>query len=236
MSHDRALRHVLSFVIAASAVLALAAARAPAAPAHAAAPAADAIDIDALRTGDLAFQSSESAQAPAIREAQRGHPATHTGIVVRDEGGAVSVLEAVGPVTLTPWARFAARGSAVVVMRDPRLSDEQREALVRAAKRDLGKPYDGTFAADDARIYCSELIWRAYTALGVELGTVQRTSELALTGPKMTKLFSERWRKHPRCAGVSSSKECLARVGHEPIVTPASLLQDDRLMHVTGRL
>lgn len=49
--------------------------------------AAPPIDEAALQTGDLVFQTSESAQAGAIREAQRGHPATHVGIIVRDGRG-----------------------------------------------------------------------------------------------------------------------------------------------------
>jgi hypothetical protein len=232
MSYARTLRHVFAIAIAASVVLAFAAARAPAEPHR---DAAHVVDLAAVHTGDLVFQASESAQAPAIKEAQRGHPATHTGIVVRDERG-VFVLEAVGPVRLTPWAHFAARGAGVVVMRDPRLDDAKREALVAAARRDLGKPYDATFANDDARIYCSELVWRAYQAIGVDVGTVQRTGELALDGPLMRALFARRWRAHPRCVGVTSAQACRARVAGEPIMTPASLMQDDRLMHVTGTL
>lgn len=217
------LRHAVAVVIAVTVVAAVAAAR------------GSAVDVSGLQTGDLVFQSGESAQAPAIVEAQRGHPASHVGIVVRGDDGQVRVLEAVGPVTITPWKRFVARGKGVAVYRDPRLSDAQRLQLVDVAMHDLGKPYDAAFAADDDRIYCSELVWRAYRGLGLEIGTVEDTGDLALDGPLARRLFAGRWRQHPRCAGLSQ-EACRGAIVDEPIVTPASIASDGRLMRIGGTL
>ena len=217
------LRHVAAVVIALAVVAVVAAAH------------GSAVDACALRTGDLVFQRSESAQAPAIQEAQRGDPATHVGIVVRKDDGALVVLEAVGPVKTTPWGRFVARGAGVEVYRDPRLSDAQRLQLVDVALHDLGKPYDAAFAADDARIYCSELVWRAYRGLGLDIGAIEATGDLALDGPLVRALFARRWEQHPRCAGLSRAA-CRAAVVREPIVTPASIRSDPRLVRVAGEL
>jgi cell wall-associated NlpC family hydrolase len=201
-----------------------------------AARAAPPVDEATLQTGDLVFQTSESAQSGAIREAQRGHPATHVGIVVKD-GARVRVLEAVGPVKFTPLADFARRGGGqVAVYRDPRLDDATRAAVVAAAMKDLGRPYDPFFTDDDARIYCSELVWRAWRAAGLDVGRVQTGRALALEGPKVKRLLGERWRAHPRCGGVKSIDDCAAIVAAQDIVTPASLMLDDRLVHVTGTL
>ncbi len=223
----RLIRHTLAVAIVACAVAGLAFARSNPVVSQA-------VDVASLQTGDLVFQASESAQAPAIKEAQRGHPATHVGIVVRS-GKSVTVLEAIGPVVHTPWSKFTARTSRMVVMRDPRLTDAQRASLVTFAERDLGKPYDLAFASDDAFIYCSELVWRAYQQLDVALGTVEKTGDLALDGPLMQKLFTQRWQKHPRCQGLTK-EACRTVVEDEPIMTPASLLRDDRLVHVAGGL
>jgi cell wall-associated NlpC family hydrolase len=202
-----------------------------------AASAAPPVDEAALQTGDLVFQTSESAQSGAIREAQRGHPATHVGIVVRD-GARVQILEAVGPVQLTPLAAFRRRGGggAVAVYRDPRLDDATRAAVVAAARQDLGRPYDPFFTDDDARIYCSELVWRAWRAVGLEIGRVQSGRELALEGPKVKRLLGERWRAHPGCRDKASIEACADVVAAQAIVTPASLMLDPRLVHVAGAL
>jgi hypothetical protein len=198
---------------------------------------ASAVDPATLRTGDLIFQTSESAQSGAIREAQRGHPATHVGIVVVD-GGGVQVLEAVGPVKRTPLKDFVRRGGGhmVAVYRDPRLDDAGRAAVVAAALNDLGKPYDRFFTDDDGRIYCSELVWRAWRAVGLEVGAVTTGRELALEGPKVKRLLGDRWRAHPRCGAGSSRAACAAVVAGQDIVTPASLMLDPRLQHVSGSL
>lgn len=194
------------------------------------------VDPTTLRTSDLIFQTSESAQSGAIREAQRGHPATHVGIVVV-EGGVPLVLEAIGPVQRTPLADFVRRGGGdVVVYRDPRLDDATREGVVAAALKDLGKPYDPFFTDDHERIYCSELVWRAWRAVGLEIGAVQTGRQLALEGPKVKRLLGERWRAHPGCRDKANIKACADVVATQAIVTPASLMLDSRLVHVAGAL
>lgn len=188
-----------------------------------------------LQRGDVIFQSESSSQSRAIREAQCGHPATHVGIIEK-RGDDAFVIEAVGPVTLTPLAAFVARGARVAVYRDPRLDEAGRAAVVAAARRELGKPYDPFFTDDDARIYCSELVWRAWRAAGLDIGRVATGRELSLDGPAVTRLLSQRWRHHPGCRHARTQAECAAVVANQAIVTPASLLQDEVLVLVTGDL
>jgi len=114
-----------------------------------------------LRTGDIVLQASQSGMAESIRKATNS-PYSHVGLVEVAKDG-VYVVEAISPVTRTPFARWKRRGkgSHLTVMR-PRLEPQQLQAAVDAAKRELGKPYDVRYGWDDERIYCSELVVKAY--------------------------------------------------------------------------
>lgn len=135
-----------------------------------------------LRTGDLVFQTSRSRQSAAIQRATRS-PWSHVGIVEVTPKGTF-VLEAIQPVSRTPWERWRARGAGgrVLVMR-PKLDPAVAARVIVAAKRLLGRPYDPWFRWDDERIYCSELVAKAFErGAGIELGRRQRVGELALAG------------------------------------------------------
>jgi Permuted papain-like amidase enzyme, YaeF/YiiX, C92 family len=196
--------------------------------------AAFAIDVSTLNDGDLLFQHHLAPQSTAIAEAQSDN-ATHVGIAVKKDD-AWFVLEAVGPVKWTPLASFVDHGKndAVVVMHDPRLTDDQRAQLIAAAQKDLGKPYDLFFTNDDSSIYCSELVARAYATIGVDIGKHQQGKELQMHGPAVEKLLDARWRKHPLCRREKSRAACASIVDEQDIVTPASLLHDPRLVRVFG--
>src|SRR5262245_61817018 len=121
------------------------------------------------RDGDIVFHTSRSAQSEAIQRAT--HSAySHMGLVfLRD--GVPYVLEAVETVRYTPLDRWIARGAggryAVKRLRRA-LAAADAAKLRAAAKAFAGKPYDPYFAWSDERIYCSELVWKAYQrALGI---------------------------------------------------------------------
>ncbi len=69
-----------------------------------------------------------------------------------------------------------------------------------AAKKELGKPYDARYRWDDERLYCSELVVKAF-ARGAELsvGKQEVVKTLALT-PK-----SSRWPRRRACRARSRS-------------------------------
>ena len=124
---------------------------------NAASPAA----VPPLHTGDIVLQASQSGMAESIRRATRS-PYSHVGLVEVARDG-VWVIEAVSPVSRTPFAKWKRRGLGghLTVMR-PRLEPDQLGAAVAAAKRDLGKPYDVRYAWDDENVYCSELVVKAF--------------------------------------------------------------------------
>lgn len=169
-----------------------------------------------LRDGDIALQRSMSSQSAALRAAT-GSPYTHVGLVFQRDG-AWQVLEAVEPVRWTAWSRWADRGEAdhVVIMRvrDPdHHAPETTSAVRRAAEAFLGLPYDTLFAWSDDRIYCSELVYKAWDrGAGLQLGTLRPLSDFDLSAEPVQALIAHRVR-----GDLDLS---------QPVVAPASLIAD----------
>lgn len=165
-----------------------------------------------LESGDLVFQASRSRQSAAIRAAT-GSRWSHVGVVERTERGAF-VVEAIEPVSRTSWERWRRRGiGEVLVLRVRGLDRAARARAVAEAKRALGKPYDPRFGWGDDRLYCSELVVKAYErAAGITLGRRERLGDLAVAPVKAA--VRARWGTVP---------EDLV------LVTPASIAEDPRL-------
>jgi cell wall-associated NlpC family hydrolase len=171
-----------------------------------------------LRDGDVVFQTSSSAQSQAIQRATDS-PYSHLGIV------SPWVLEAVATVRYTPFAEWAARGEggsyAVRRLRDAGevLTAEKVAALRRTAEAHLGRPYDLWFEWSDERIYCSELVWKAYRdALGIELGETERLGDLDLDDPVVAAKLRERFGERLPL--------------DEPVISPAAMYASERLVAV----
>jgi hypothetical protein len=173
----------------------------------------------ALKAGDLVFETSSSRQSAAIQWATASRW-SHVGIVDVGPEGDVAVIEALGKVSRTPWAAWrkrARKGGAVLVLRPFGLSDAQRGAAVDEAKKLLGRPYDARFGWDDEKIYCSELVVKAYErGAGISYGRRQRLGDLRLLGVEAA--AEKRW-------GGPVPKDLV-------LVTPASLVEDTRLARV----
>jgi hypothetical protein len=132
------------------------------------------------REGDLIFQSLPRSDLVEAIEGSTGSPFSHCGIVARDHGRWV-VIEAIGPVKETPlfsWIRRG-RGAFFEVFRLRPECQLRVPAMVAAARGFQGRPYDIHYELDDEKIYCSELIWKAYRqAGGGELGTLATLGQL----------------------------------------------------------
>lgn len=171
-----------------------------------------------VEAGDLVFETSTSAQSAAIQWATAS-PWSHVGIVeVSSEG--TFVIEALGKVSRTPWRawrRRAARGGDLLVLRPRALAADRREAAVAAARALLGRRYDPRFGWGDDRIYCSELVVKAYErGAGISLGRRERLRDLRLAG--IERAVARRWG---------------GRVPEDVVlVTPASIAADPRLARV----
>ena len=154
--------------------------------------------LPALRDGDVIFHTSRSSQSVAIQRAT-GSKYSHMGLIVHRKGRPF-VFEAISTVQFTPLDRWIQRGtgSHFVVKRlrnaDTLLTPKALEKLRSAAGRFAGRPYDLAFGWSDDRIYCSELVWKAYDrALGLQLGRLQKVRAFDLSDPAVRAKMRERY-------------------------------------------
>jgi len=154
-----------------------------------------------LQDGDIIFQTSRSAQSTAIRLAT-GSTYTHVGLIFQKDGG-LYVLEAVEPVKYTPltlWIKQGEGGHYVVKrLKDAgrRMTPERVRTLRKEAERFLGRHYDLYFDWSDERIYCSELVWKAYDrALDIEVGNLQKLRDFDLSSEVVKQKLRERYGTH----------------------------------------
>lgn len=169
------------------------------------------------RDGDIIFQRSQTRQSVAI-QAATDSKYTHMGIIFI-ENGKPMVYEAVQPVKKTPldaWIKQGKREHYVIKrLRDTESIDFQ--AVKRETTRMLGKNYDAQFGWSDSRIYCSELVWKAYQrGAKIEVGTLRRLGEFNLNHPTVKQLMKERYGK----------KIPLKMT----VISPADMFQSDKLV------
>lgn len=194
---------------------------------------ADFSAIPELESADLIFQTHLSSQAPAVMLAS-GSLYSHAGIIHRN-GNRVTVINALNVVSETDLKAFITGGwgERFTVMRNTRLTPEQKEAVVRNARRYLKRPYDFVFSLDNEAIYCSELPYLAFRDERLSVGTVQKIADLNLDNLAVRNIFSNRWKMHPRCQGVGMTAEhCWDTIMDESIITPAGLASDSQLSMV----
>ena len=132
------------------------------------------------REGDMVFQSVPRNDLVIAIEGVTQSKYSHCGIVVK-EGVDWFVLEAIGPVTVTKlsdWIRRG-RGAEYWVYRLTEQYTAKIPQLIAKAKTFAGKPYDVRYRMDDERIYCSELLYKAFKdATSEELGKPERLGDL----------------------------------------------------------
>ena len=113
--------------------------------------------------GDVIFQSLPYGPVVWAIEGVTKSPYSHCGIVGQRDGQWV-VYEAIGSVRITSLKKFLwrGRGGGFAVYR---LQDEHREHIpetLRCCEKYLGRPYDFRYRLDDEKIYCSELVYKAF--------------------------------------------------------------------------
>jgi hypothetical protein len=167
----------------------------------------DAVEV---QTGDVVLQASQSSRSALIRKASRSK-FSHVGLIEVAKDG-VFVIEAVQPVSRTPLEVWRRRGEGqwVTVLRPKDLDDAAKRRVVAEARKALGKPYDARYRWDDERLYCSELVVKAF-ARGADrsVGKQEQVKSLALTKEDL-ELAAK--------LGVSADQS---------LVTPGSLAEDE---------
>ena len=179
-----------------------------------------------LHDGDLIFHTSLSAQSQAIQLATHS-PYSHCGLLYKN-GAEWQVFEAVQPVKLTPLASWVARGQGghfvVKRLRDAATALKPAAlARLRAAGQPmLGHNYDLYFGWSDDRIYCSELIWKAYDrGLHRQLGQLQHLRDFDLSSPAVQAKLHERYGNRLPL--------------NEPVISPVSIFNSPELVTVAVR-
>jgi uncharacterized protein YycO len=180
------------------------------------------VENNAIQSGDLIFHTSQSRQSKAIQLATHS-TYSHCGIIF-NRNNDWYVIEAAQPIKWTPLSQWIARGkNGHYVIK--RLSDSQAlttnkvQQLKKAAEQHLGKNYDLTFEWADDKIYCSELIWKAYkSALDVEVGKLQQLSEFDLTDPIVKSMMQKRY----------GTKIPLTEI----VISPQAIFESERLKTV----
>lgn len=179
------------------------------------------VDISRLdfRAGDVLLQHFASKLGSVIADVSNSQY-SHCGMVlIRDNEP--HVIEAIGPVRIVPVEDWIKQGQLhhFTQLRPRRLTAVQIEKAIDEAEKMLGQPYDIQYEWDDEKIYCSELIYKAFDrALGIEIGEKQKLREL-------------KWKTHPLfITYLAGGRLPLNRV----MVTPESLVRCERLKLITS--
>ena len=130
--------------------------------------------------GDFVFQSLPHNPLIDAIEGSSGSPFSHCGIL-KQRGDQWVVIEAIGPVKETTLAWWIAQGrdKAFVAyrLRDP--LTKKVPAIIAAAEKYAGRPYDIHYDMDDEKIYCSELLYKSVRdATGRKLGRIRKLGDL----------------------------------------------------------
>jgi hypothetical protein len=115
------------------------------------------------RHGDIVFQSLSHSPLTDMIEGITNSSYSHCGIVEEARGG-WKVIEAIGPVretSLEEWIHQGRNGQFAAYRLKPSYADDINK-FVSAAHDYLGRPYDFRYEMDDSKIYCSELVFKAF--------------------------------------------------------------------------
>jgi hypothetical protein len=132
------------------------------------------------QAGDVVFQSMPHTPLIEAIEGASESSLSHCGIVGQHHGQWV-VYEALRGVEITPLKLFLLRGrqQGFAVYRLRESYRPQIPAILAATQQYLGRPYDIRYELDDEKIYCSELIYKAFRDVtGEELGKLVRLGDL----------------------------------------------------------
>jgi uncharacterized protein YycO len=148
-----------------------------------------------FKDGDIVFQTSRSRQSSMIKKIT-GSKLTHCGVIY-EKKGKLFVIEAVSPVRTIPlnqWISNGVDGKYKVVRLKNELTDSDKKTMFNYAKKQIGKSYDSKFQWSDNKMYCSELVWKVYNSVGVELCETNKFSDYDLDSPEARKAIKSRYK------------------------------------------
>jgi len=148
-----------------------------------------------FQTGDVIFQTTRGSLATVVATATRSKY-THVGMIIVKKGKPYVIEARNRGVKIRPLHKFTAAGigkNFSVLRLKKGLSREQKLKLTKEARRHLGKRYDSKFRWDDKKLYCSELVFKAYrNALGIELNTTEKLGDFYSSWNPIVNAYVER--------------------------------------------
>ncbi len=144
-------------------------------------------------TGDIIFQDSGGLSSREIKIATDS-PYSHCGIVAVEKDSAF-VIEAVGPVRKISLEEWIRKGGGKYTAKRA-INKINAENIIKAAEGFLGLPYDRYYEWDDKKLYCSELVYKAYfRGDSIKLCPLRKFCEYDIEGIKNSVI--ERYGKIP---------------------------------------
>ena len=133
-----------------------------------------------FREGDILLQSLGGVLCKVIEGVSKS-PYSHCGIVA-EINGKLYVLEALPPaVHYTPLKKWINRGynPRFTQIRVKNMTAENIDKVLLEAEKFIGSKYDFQYEISDTKIYCSELIYKAFMrAIKLEVGTKESLGSL----------------------------------------------------------
>jgi uncharacterized protein YycO len=121
---------------------------------------------------------------------------SHCGIIFYMEGKPY-VFEAIEPVGVRKLEDWIASGEdkkfAVYRLKDRNLSSTELTTMRSYLKNQLNKHYDLGFNWSDKEMYCSELAFKAYKVIGIELCQPKSLRDFNLESPQVRKIMQQRY-------------------------------------------
>jgi uncharacterized protein YycO len=148
-----------------------------------------------LKDGDIIFHTSTSSQSNMLKIATTSR-LTHVGVIFM-RNNKPYVFEAVQPVKITPLSEFIARGadSKYKIMRyNKPLSKTDINKALKYSRKQLGKSYDIRFQWSNDKMYCSELVWKVYKEMGIELCPTKKFSDFNINNIIVKKVIETRFK------------------------------------------
>ena len=187
-----------------------------------------------FETGDVIAHTSQSSQSTMIQVGTMSKY-SHVGVIFVKNGKAY-VLESLSTTKFSTVEAFIDRGKNddYTVFRygtydvnqdgydvwQSGLTGAQKSKLRSSVKNYKGKRYDSAFKWSDDKIYCSELVWKMYEDVGIELTEPKKMKNFPLWIPKFKQVMEKRW-------GGKVNKE-------EPVVSPKDITKSKKLYRVHG--
>lgn len=181
--------------------------------------------------GDIIMQRDAFTEGGGVVQLLTLSRYNHVGVVVEKQGSKF-VAEAIGTVTYTPIDKFIKRGVGYKVLRPSKpLSTKQKKQLSKAVSTYKGKRYDASLSWSDNKMYCSELVFKAYEEIGISL-TKTRPMWVHLFAPVVpfAKIMSHTsWIPLPKLyrEGIREAKL------KDTVVTPGELARSWKLKRVS---